>query len=157
MAVSPVLADFADFDSFCRFCSNSGQNSGGFSHFFCKIRQNTSSFWRVFDLFSDKPNVHDFEVDFQFERFCHIYRGAGKSTLHLVFYSIPYSRGPEIGGLVYHFGSEMSDLDRKVSPRVSKTVIFRDFFVIFWENGQKVACLWLNPAKLAKNGQNSTF
>ena len=68
--------------------------------------------------------MHDFECHFQFEPFCHIYRGLGKSKLHMVFYSIPYDWTSEIGGLVYHSDTNFWPEARKCHPGVSENTVF---------------------------------
>ena len=115
-----ILTVFADFDGI------QGKTVVVFAHF--------PQFWpkylvilACFRPFSARPNVHDFEVGFQFEQFHHIYRGAGKSKLGFVFISIPYGRTPEIGGLVYHFEQFLPEIMEMCHPRRSKMVIFADF------------------------------
>ena len=77
--------------------------------------------------------------------------------MHIVFYSIPYTDMPEIGGLVYVSGPEMSDLGQKVSPLGAKSVIFRDFLVIFGKNSGFHGPESVYSGQTGKKCQNQPF
>ena len=59
--------------------------------------------------------MHDLRVGFQNSQNVCIYRGPGKCKLPLVFYSIPYGLGSEIGGLDGDSESEIPVLGAKMS------------------------------------------
>ena len=112
----------------------------------------TSSFWRVFDPFRVRSDVHVFEVDFQYSQICHIYRASGKSKLRFIFISIPYEGDPKIGGRDGVFDPEITDLAGKVSPWGQK-VPFSWFLAIFWQNwriSRAERVVLAGPVKTAK-------
>ena len=97
--------------------------------------------------------MHDFEVSFQFGTFCHIYRGAGKSELRLVFLNVPYGVGSKLvaWSIIFDRFCQISQESVTLGPEKWS------FLTIFSENRSKTSISRVKTRSSGRTVKNGVF